>query len=52
MPAFLKLREFVRVDDAHLERVGRAAVAAVAVRGDERAQHLLVVGMDDDASAS
>ena len=35
-------------DDADVERVGRPAVAAEAMRGNERAQHLLVVGVDDD----
>ena len=48
MAALLKLREFARIDDPDLERVGRPAVAAEAVRGNERAQHLLVVGVDDD----
>src|SRR5206468_12516463 len=43
----LQLREIFGADDADLERVRIAAVAAVAVRRDERAQHLPGVGVDD-----
>ena len=46
VPSLLKLGKLTRVDDADVEGVGRLAVAAAAVRGDQGAKHLLVVGMD------
>ena len=46
--ADLKLGIVLRAQDANFERIRIAAVAAVAVGGNERAEHLLVVGMDDD----
>ena len=49
MPLLLKLGKFVRIHDAHVKCAGRAAVAAEAVRRDERAQHLLVVGVNDNS---
>ena len=46
-PALLQLGKVLGAEDADVERVGVAAVAAVAVCRHERAQHLLGVGVVD-----
>ena len=46
--ALLQFRKILGTDDADVESLGRTAVSAITVRRNQRAQHLLGVGVDDD----